>query len=253
MYYKIYHFLHKSNDFLLSCSSRSSSMATTNNRRFSSLGSSANNSYHRQLDNKHNNHHHHSTRTTLLNKNIQIQLHELSKNFDPNSSSRMRAGSGSGKSGAILHLRTLQGTNLIFLKRGGGCGGGGGGDPNNPNNNNNNNEETIIINSSINNKLSKYVRQRKRIIAMLVTLIAVFYVCLFPLKIWNLILVLIGSEPYFTRALALRHYWYINIFCRILFYLNSSINPILYNWFSKKFRINFRKFVFIPKFIMNKS
>lgn len=235
MYYKIYHFLNKSNDFLLSCSSRSSSLATNNNRRFSSFGSSNGNAHHHNSYNKfeYNNNRDTSTRSTLLNKTFQIQLNELSRNFNNNNNDP--GGPNSSGRRSILHLRTLHGTNLIFLKR------------------DLNNEETIIINANFNNKLSKYVRQRKRIIAMLVTLIAVFYVCLFPLKIWNLILILVGSEPYFTRAIRLRQYWYINVFCRILFYLNSSINPILYNWFSKKFRINFRKFVFIPKFIMNKT
>lgn len=220
MYYKIYHFLHKSNDFLLSCSSRTPSLMTSN-RRVSTNASSTNNSFLHRLENTNNQ----TTRSTLLNKHLQMQLNELSAKFDANPARR-----------SVLHLRTLHGANLVFLKR-----------------DHENNEETVIISSNINSKLSKYVRQRKRIIAMLVTLIAVFYVCLFPLKIWNLILILFGSEPYFIRTIQLRQYWYINILCRVLFYLNSSINPILYNWFSKKFRINFRKFVFIPKFIMNRN
>lgn len=221
MYYRIYYFLHKSNEFLSSCSSYSPNTIT--NRRYSSIGSSLN-SYNKLDKNK-------TKSTLLLNKQLRLQLNELSKNFDVQTSKK-----------SIMHMRTLHGTNLVFLKR---CDG--------DLNNNKNNEETVIISSNINTKLSKYVRQRKRIIVMLVTLIAVFYICIFPLKIWTFILILIGSEPYFTKTIQLRQYWYINISCRILLYLNSSINPILYNWFSKKFRLNFRKFVFIPKFIMNKT
>lgn len=178
MYYKIYFFLHKSNEFLLSCSRGNSRSPSCQNNNINNRNNDNNNNNNRlssylssnsfKLD---------QTRSSLTNKHLfQVQqLNELSKNFDIGSSRK-----------SILHLRTLHGSNLVFLKR------------------DLNNEETIII-SNINNKLSKYVRQRKRIIAMLVTLIAVFYVCLFPLKIWNLILLLLGSKPYFT----LRQYWYI--------------------------------------------
>jgi hypothetical protein len=109
-----------------------------------------------------------------------------------------------------------------------------------------NTEETIVIN--VNNKLGKYVKQRKQIIGMLVALITVFYVCMFPLRIWNLVLILFGDKPWFNKHIRLREYWYISITCRILFYLNSSVNPILYNWFSKKFRRTFRRAIRIPKF-----
>jgi hypothetical protein len=108
-----------------------------------------------------------------------------------------------------------------------------------------NNEETLVIN--VNSKLGKYVRQRQQIVGMLVTLITVLYICLFPLRIWNLALIFFGESPTFTRYIGLREYWYIQITVRILFYLNSSINPILYNWFSKKFRRTFRRAVRLPK------
>lgn len=47
-----------------------------------------------------------------------------------------------------------------------------------------NDEDNVMIYS--NSKYYRYIKQRKQIIGMLVFLIIVFYVCLFPLKIWNL-------------------------------------------------------------------
>lgn len=53
---------------------------------------------------------------------------------------------------------------------------------------------------------------------------------------------MIGSKiDGFYEKLTFRYYWYINITARIFFYLNSSINPILYNCLSKKFRSSFKK------------
>lgn len=102
-------------------------------------------------------------------------------------------------------------------------------------------------------KLTKCMKQRKNLIAMLVLLILVFYLCLFPLKIWNLILMINGKDKLFFEQIGLRTYWYINISSRILFYLNSSVNPFLYNCFSKKFRNNFSKSFLIPKNLFTKS
>nr|QVK45670.1 G protein-coupled receptor [Proales similis] len=82
----------------------------------------------------------------------------------------------------------------------------------------------------------KHVKQRKQLILMLICVILAFYICLFPLKIWNLVLMYGTSIEGFFKSLEYNHYWFINITTRIFFYLNSSINPILYNCLSKKFR-----------------
>lgn len=57
----------------------------------------------------------------------------------------------------------------------------------------------------------------------------------------NRILVTMYGHSDYMRNLQLREYWYISITMRILFYTNSSINPILYNCLSKKFRQSFLK------------
>lgn len=94
-----------------------------------------------------------------------------------------------------------------------------------------------------NNELERYIKPRKQLISMLMCVIIVFYVCLFPLKIWNMILMFFGHIPGFQEIITLRRYWYINITARILFYGNNMINPILYNWLSKKFRKGFKRLV----------
>ena len=42
---------------------------------------------------------------------------------------------------------------------------------------------------NISSELERYIKPRKQLISMLMCVIIVFYVCLFPLKIWNMILV----------------------------------------------------------------
>lgn len=91
------------------------------------------------------------------------------------------------------------------------------------------------------NDHDKYTKPRKQLIMMLMCVIVSFYVCLFPLKIWTLILMFIGHRPFFLRVIKLRHYWYISIVVRFFFYANSSINPIMYNYMSKKFRRAFKE------------
>lgn len=92
-----------------------------------------------------------------------------------------------------------------------------------------------------NNSLVKYIRLRRKLICMLIIVVAAFYVCLFPLKIWNLTYMFFGYRQEFREVVTLRVFWTINIVVRTLFYINSSLNPILYNWLSAKFRYNFKK------------
>jgi hypothetical protein len=107
--------------------------------------------------------------------------------------------------------------------------------------------KTNVNCETANKNLEKFIRQRQKLIFMLMCIICVFYICLFPLKIWNLV-IMVGSKVFnnaIFRNLQYKHYWIINITTRIFFYINSSINPILYNFLSKKFRRSFgRIFLF---------
>ena len=96
---------------------------------------------------------------------------------------------------------------------------------------------------SVNEKnLEKLIRQRRKLIVMLICVIFLFYVCLFPLKIWNMVCMVGGRiMPAFFQHLDYTHYWLINITTRIFFYMNSSVNPIVYCFMSKKFRKSFAR------------
>ncbi|CAK9803025.1 Growth hormone secretagogue receptor type 1 [Anthophora plagiata] len=84
------------------------------------------------------------------------------------------------------------------------------------------------------NNLLKY---RKQVMLMLGTVVLCFFLCLLPfraLTLWILVvphnvIVDLGIESYYTLL-------YI---CRVMLYLNSAINPILYNLMSTKFREGF--------------
>jgi hypothetical protein len=108
---------------------------------------------------------------------------------------------------------------------------------------------------SINSDLEKYMKPRRQIIKMLMCVIIVFYICFFPLKIWVLILMFFGSTPWFLDVIQFKQYWYVSITCRIFFYANSSLNPILYNCLSKKFRQSFKRLYlfkfFFPENVKN--
>jgi hypothetical protein len=91
------------------------------------------------------------------------------------------------------------------------------------------------------NIVEKQVKQRRQVIRMVMSVLIVFYVCLFPLKTWNVILMYVSSKKGFFVKLGYNQFWFINIITRVFFYTNSSINPILYNFLSKKFRKSFKK------------
>lgn len=97
------------------------------------------------------------------------------------------------------------------------------------------------INYPTSNSLLKYIRLRRKLICMLIGVVVAFYACLFPLKVWNLVYMFCGHRDWFIEVVTLRVYWTISITVRSLFYINSSINPLLYNWLSAKFRYNFKK------------
>jgi hypothetical protein len=65
-----------------------------------------------------------------------------------------------------------------------------------------------------------------------------FFICL-PFKIFTLWFILTSDED--IQMMGPETYYHVLNFCRVMFYLNSAINPILYNVMSSKFRTAFLK------------
>ena len=75
-------------------------------------------------------------------------------------------------------------------------------------------------------------RGRKQIVVMLGTVVLFFFACLLPFKVLTMWVVI---SPYeILDHINLELYFNILYFCRLMFYINSAINPILYNTMSSR-------------------
>lgn len=83
-------------------------------------------------------------------------------------------------------------------------------------------------------------RARKQVVLMLLGVVLSFFICLAPFKILTLYLILAPTEQVFD--IDLDTYFNILYSSRIMFYLNSAVDPILYNLMSSKFRAGFLEF-----------
>lgn len=66
-----------------------------------------------------------------------------------------------------------------------------------------------------------------------------FFVCLLPFRMFTLWIIIASDETFLKMEIDT--YYSTLYFCRIMWYLNSAINPILYNLMSSKFRRGFLK------------
>ncbi|XP_044581304.1 growth hormone secretagogue receptor type 1-like isoform X2 [Cotesia glomerata] len=102
----------------------------------------------------------------------------------------------------------------------------------------------IIIRQLINDRSAStaenyHARARKQVVFMLLTVVFSFFICLAPFKILTFYIVLAPNES--VEAIDHDTFYNILYFSRIMFYLNSAVNPILYNLMSSRFRLGFRK------------
>ncbi|XP_063435633.1 QRFP-like peptide receptor [Mytilus trossulus] len=81
-------------------------------------------------------------------------------------------------------------------------------------------------------------RHRKQIVAMIIAIIALFYISLFPIRIIALWSVFGSTES--KESLGLVNYTNIISIARILMNLNSAGNPVIYGLISSKFRKAFK-------------
>ncbi len=109
------------------------------------------------------------------------------------------------------------------------------------------------------------LRSRRQVVTMLVAVVFFFFACIMPFRVLTLWIVtlptdigqVISNETYYNLVSnPLKDKSYLQIifdscfqlyFARIMFYINSAINPILYNIMSSKFRNGFKRVFYCVK------
>lgn len=95
------------------------------------------------------------------------------------------------------------------------------------------------------------IRARRRVVSMLFTVVILFFVCHIPVqavRVWSIV----ATEQDLVR-LGFEGYLNVIYFARVMFYLNSTSNPVCYNMFSTKFREAFRRAFRCKKGTINRS
>lgn len=98
---------------------------------------------------------------------------------------------------------------------------------------------------------SNVLKYRKQVIFMLAAVVISFFVCLLPFRGFTLWIIIAPPED--VLALGVEKYYNILYFSRIMLYLNSAMNPILYNLMSSKFREGFFRLLGCRSFIVRKK
>ena len=92
---------------------------------------------------------------------------------------------------------------------------------------------------SASSNLQRRTQVRRQVVLMLASVCVTFFVCLLPFRLMTLWIIL--SSPAEIAKIGMEVYYILLFTCRLLLYVNSSINPILYNVISSKFRCAFCK------------
>lgn len=84
---------------------------------------------------------------------------------------------------------------------------------------------------------SNVLKYRKQVIFMLGAVVISFFICLLPFRALTIWIIIVPPET--MLQLGVEGYYSLLYFSRILLYINSALNPILYNLMSSKFREGF--------------
>ncbi|KAJ8986017.1 hypothetical protein NQ317_013901 [Molorchus minor] len=98
---------------------------------------------------------------------------------------------------------------------------------------------TVMINRSNAIPSQSAIKYRKQVIVMLGTVVLAFFICLLPFRALTLWIIIAPAGSSFEFGF--ESYYNILYFSRIMFHINSAVNPILYNVMSSKFRGGFFK------------
>ena len=88
------------------------------------------------------------------------------------------------------------------------------------------------------NNCNNTLKQRLQVVYMLIAVIVLFFVCMLPFRVVSLWLI---YSPGDVEKLGLEGFLNVIGFARVMYYMNSAGNPILYNVISSKFREAFKK------------
>ena len=80
---------------------------------------------------------------------------------------------------------------------------------------------------------------RRQVVCMLILVMVAFFLCLAPLRIF--VIWYVFSPLRQKLALGVERYLHIISFSRVMFYINSAVNPIIYQMVSTKFKDAFRR------------
>ncbi|KAL1506200.1 hypothetical protein ABEB36_005602 [Hypothenemus hampei] len=100
-------------------------------------------------------------------------------------------------------------------------------------------------NKSVSMPNQSAIKYRKQVMMMLGTVVIAFFICLLPFRALTLWIII--SPPGSNFQIGFETYYNILYFSRIMFHINSAVNPILYNIMSSKFRGGFFKLCGIKK------
>lgn len=96
-----------------------------------------------------------------------------------------------------------------------------------------------FINQSADRYAKKILKERRQMIQLMLVVVAMFFVCLVPQRAISLWLIFANKSH--IMSLKLEGYLLLKTFPRVLVYMNSAINPIIYNFVSTKYRNAFSK------------
>uniref|UniRef100_A0A182N721 Thyrotropin-releasing hormone receptor n=1 Tax=Anopheles dirus TaxID=7168 RepID=A0A182N721_9DIPT len=110
---------------------------------------------------------------------------------------------------------------------------------------------SIIMSSASNGSRGNVYKYRKQVIFMLGAVVVSFFVCLLPFRALTLWIIIVPSEA--IVSIGIERFYILLYFCRIMLYMNSAINPILYNLMSSKFRNGFLQLLGCGKIVRSDS
>ncbi|XP_076036028.1 uncharacterized protein LOC143021986 [Oratosquilla oratoria] len=87
-------------------------------------------------------------------------------------------------------------------------------------------------------------KSRKQVVAMLAAVVTVFFVCLLPFRVFVVWIILAPEKA--VQLMGLEMYYNVLYVCRVLIYINSAANPVIYNAMSSKFRSAFQRLLGMP-------